>query len=185
MKAKKELVLTTYKDYVKHFGVVKGAKRWKEKKDLMAKVILTKMKIPEDRIVAQEELKIEKGKKERIYESKPVEVNTEDLEPIQKAILGGAERQDVRKTKGDILECGNAMIELIKMPAWNRWLKPQIQKDMVDFVMKATMTSGEVRDEAMGGYKYAKKILNTIDKRIADYTYVIKEEEKKQNASRI
>jgi len=32
MKTKKELVLATYKDYVKHFGVVEGAKKWKKRK---------------------------------------------------------------------------------------------------------------------------------------------------------
>jgi len=31
-KVQKELVLTTYKDYVRHYGVKLGAKKWKEKK---------------------------------------------------------------------------------------------------------------------------------------------------------
>lgn len=153
-KVKLNLTTATYKDYVRHFGVKEGARRWK-RKESPASVV-----------------------------SKPKKVTPqiEDLEPIQKAVLGG-ENQDIRKTESDILECGTSIVELISKPAWNRWLKPQIQKDMVDFVMKATMTSGETRDEAMGGYKYSKKLLKTIDKWIQDYVFIVKREEKKQNAS--
>lgn len=170
MKAKKELVLVTYWDYLKHYGREEGRKHWKAHKD--SQVVL------KGQDTLKEPIKITDATKGASYGY------VEDLEPIQKAILGGTERVDIRKTKVDISECGYAMIEFIRTPAWNKYIKPQIQKDAVDFVMKATMTSGEVRDEAIGGYKYAQKILRTINKWVADYTYLVREQEK-ENASRV
>ena len=166
-KVKEELVLVTYWDYLRHFGREGGRKKWKEHKE--KKVKIENIIIPEVKSIKQDFA--------IVY---PDNGTIEDLEPIQKAVLGGA-NQDIRKTESDILECGTVIVELISKPAWNRWLKPQIQKDMVDFVMKATMTSGETRDEAMGGYKYSKKLLKTIDKWIQDYVFIVKREEAKQN----
>lgn len=167
-KVKKELVLATYWDYLKHFGREEGRKKWREhkKKSIQQQVQEGKKIIA----IGAENLPPLPGK--------DMGLPVEDLEPIQKAIIGGTERLDIRKNESDALECGMAMIDLIKSSAWNRWLKPQIQKDAVDFVMKATMASGEARDEAMGAYKYARKILKRIDNWIADYTFILRKKEK-------
>jgi len=182
-KVKKELVLTTYWDYLRHFGREEGRKKWREHKKRGPEKLLTVDEVIEKNIKNDPEFKKtyeEENKKLAKEYSGIASQSFEDLEPIQKAILGGA-NQDIRKTESDILECGTSIVELISKPVWQRWIKPQIQKDMVDFVMKATMTSGEVRDESMGGYKYSKKILKTIDKWIQDYTFIVKREEAKQN----
>lgn len=60
-KVKKELVLATYPDYVKHFGIKLGAKKWKERKKLtpLKKVIL-KGPTAEVKEVRVEEIPVEK-----------------------------------------------------------------------------------------------------------------------------
>lgn len=165
-KVKKELVLTTYWDYLKHFGREKGRKKWKEYKaefkETKATTLTPKIIETADKLMVK---KLEEG-----------------LEPIQEAVLGGTQRLDIRKDRGDIMSCGATIVEFIGTPAWNKYIKPQIQKDAVDFVRKALMLSGEESHKATGGYNYAQKILRTINKWVNDYTYLVREEEKKQNA---
>ena len=164
-KIKLDLETAGYRDYVRHFGVKVASKKWKEHKEkeeqkvttLTPKIIKTADKLMKEKL-------------------------EENLEPIQQAILRGTEQLDIRKNELDVLECGTSMVELIRMPAWYKWIKPQIQKDAVDFVKKTLMLSGEKRDEAAGGYNYTRKILKRIDRWIQDYTFVVKREEEKKNA---
>lgn len=164
-KVKLDLETAGYRDYVKHFGVVKGAKKWKERKKKEEAKVTT---LTPNVIKTADKLIVKKLE--------------EDLEPLQKAILDGAKPQGIRKSRADIMSCGASMIELIKMSGWNKWLKPQIQKDMVDLVTRALMTSGEESHKASGGYNYAKRILKRVNGWIAEYTNLAKEEMEKQNA---
>ena len=155
----------SYRDYVRQFGIKEGAKKWKEQKE--------------------KNITINEGEKEKVYESKPIEVSTEpqidNLEIIQRAILN--ERlNDVRKSERDILECGTATSELIQMPIWYKWLMPQIKNDAVNFIRKALVTSGEDSHKATGGYNYAMKLLKLMDKWIQDYVYIRRREEAKKHA---
>lgn len=98
MKTKKELVLTTYKDYVRHYGVRLGAKKWKDEKatTLTPEIIKTA-----DKLVVQ---KIEEEVKEVPIEQIPQEKAEGDIEYREKEI------RKMLRTKG-----------------WYRYLKPEIE----------------------------------------------------------
>ena len=172
MKAKKELVLTTYRDYVRHFGIKLGAKKWREHKEKKKK------ELKEHQNYNVKPIKITDTTNETAHKGYVGGLEP-NLEPIQKAVIGGP-NPDIRQTKADILECGASAVELIRLPIWHKWIKPHIQKDAIDFLMRATMSSGEKRDEAIGSYKYAQRIIRTIDKWIGDYTHLMTEMAEKQ-----
>jgi len=99
-KVKKELVLTTYKDYVRHYGVKLGAKKWKEHKEKeKAKVTTLTPKIIKtvDKLMAQ---KIE-------------EVRVEEI-PIEKA-------------KGNIRYRADKVKETLLTIGWKEYIRPRIQ----------------------------------------------------------
>ena len=61
-KVKKELVLETYKDYVRHYGVKEGARRWRRKESttsVVSKPVAPSSKVEEVRV---EEYPLEKAK---------------------------------------------------------------------------------------------------------------------------
>ena len=79
------------------------------------------------------------------------------------------------------------MIGLIESTPWLRWLLPQINKDISNYVNVAFKQIGEQRDQAIGAANYARKIQGTIRKWILMYRQMVidTQKEEERNAGRI
>jgi len=109
-KVKKELVATTYKDYVRHYGVKEGAKRWK-RKESPALVV-----------------------------SKPKKGAPSVPEPTEEVKDRPIEEIPLEKAEGDVEHRGREIRKMMRTAGWHRYVEPQMKfiikqyKDVYDDV---------------------------------------------------
>jgi len=158
-KVKKELVLTTYWDYLRHYGREEGRKKWREhKKKEKAKVTTLTPNIIKtaDKLIA----KVVEEVKDAPIEQTPLE-----------------------KAEGDIEYRGREIHKMLRTKGWYRYLKPEIEliikqyKDQYDGVRNIVdlRVNQKIRE-------ILQAILDFPRDCIEDAKVVKKEREEKQDA---
>jgi len=152
-KVKKELVLTTYKDYVRHYGVKEGAKRWKRKESPALEV------------------------------SKPKKVAPSVPEPTEEVKEVEVEKIPLEKARDDVEYRGREISKMLRTKGWYKFLKPEIEliikqyKDQYDGVRNIVdlRVNQKIREILQAILDYPKDCLE-------DAEVIRKERKEKQDA---
>jgi len=143
-----------YKEYVKKYGIMKGAAMYRAEKGGTLTPEIVKAT---DKLAMKVVSPIPSAPKE-------------ELDPLSGAILRGPETWEAGQGERVILERGQAISELTQHPGWRLWLKPQIEKDISDFVRVVFHSEGEKSHQAVGGGNYAKRVLGHVTRWLQQFT---------------